>query len=140
MSVHCSRLLSLTCECPCIAQVDTKLSSFVDVLSEVSSLTDANYGPESIGVGESEISSVTNPTYDSASGGEADAGVGEGANEVADAAVMGVGVDAGSGSESDTSDTCATWVPDPDDRRVTWWTPDRDDGGADADGGPEGGE
>ena len=53
-------LLSLTCECVyvCIAQVDSKLSSFVTALSEVSSMTDPIYGPDST-VGESEISSLT---------------------------------------------------------------------------------
>ena len=57
--------LLLTCECVCIAQVESKLSSFVAALSEVSSVTDPIHGPDSSGVGETEISSLTDPTYES---------------------------------------------------------------------------
>ena len=67
----------------CITQVDSKLSSFVAALSEVSSVTDPTYGPDSVGVGDTEISSLTDPTY---------AGVDEGAIAVSDVAVVGVGV------------------------------------------------
>ena len=67
--------LSLTCECVCIAQVDSKFSSFITALPEVSSVSDPTYGPGSIlSLGESEISSLTNPTYESGSIGEADTG------------------------------------------------------------------
>ena len=92
--------LSLTCECVCIAQVDSKLSSFVTALSEISSVTDPIYGPDSAVVGESEISSLTDPTYASSSRGEADAGMGKGAVAEADAVVVGVGVDGGGRYES----------------------------------------
>ena len=47
--------------------MDSKLSSFVAALSEVSSVTDPIHGPDSIGVGETEISSLTDPTYASVS-------------------------------------------------------------------------
>ena len=48
--------------------MDSKLTSFVTALSEIasseiSSVTDPTYGPDSIGAGQSEISSVTDPTY-----------------------------------------------------------------------------
>ena len=59
------------------------MSGFVAALSEVSSVTDPTYGPDSIGVGETEISSLTDPTY---------AGVDEGAIAVSDVVVVGVGV------------------------------------------------
>ena len=86
------------CECVCIAQVDSKLSSFVTALSEVASVTDPIYGPDSIGVGESEISSLTDPSYGPGSRREADAGVGKSAIVVADAVVVGVNsVASGSG-------------------------------------------
>ena len=84
---------SLTCKCMCIAQVDSNLTSFVTALSEVSSMTDPTYGPDSGGVEESEISSLTDPTYGTGSREEeTDAGVGE------SAIVVGVGVDGGSES------------------------------------------
>ena len=61
--------LSLTCERACIAQVDSKLTSFVTALSEVSSM-------DGRGVDESEISSLTDVTYGSGSRGEAECGCG----------------------------------------------------------------
>ena len=95
-------------------------------------MTDPIYGPDSIGVGGTEISSLTDPTYyGPGSSGKSNAGVDEGAIAVADAAVVGVWVDGGGGSESGASDSCATWVryagalppdwaPDPDDGSWTW--------------------
>ena len=50
------------CECVCIAQVDSKLTSFVTALSEISSVTDPTYGPNGGGAADSEISSLTDPT------------------------------------------------------------------------------
>ena len=44
-------------------QVDSNLTSFVTALSEISSVTDPVYGPESIGEGETQVSSLTDPTY-----------------------------------------------------------------------------
>ena len=99
--------LSLTCECVCIAQVDSELTSFVTALSEValsetvSTLTDPTYGPDSNGVGESEISSLTNPTFSTGSREEAAAVVAESSFVVADAIVVGVGDGANGGSGSD---------------------------------------
>ena len=92
---------SLTCKCMCIAQVDSNLTSFVTALSEVSSMTDPTYGPDSGGVEESEISSLTDPTYGTGSREEeTDAGVGESAIAMADAGVVSVGMDdGGRGSE-----------------------------------------
>ena len=97
--------LSLTCECVCIAQVDSELMSFVTALSEVassevSSLTNPTYGPDSAGVGDSEISSLTDPTYSTGSSEEAAAGVAENAFVVADAIVVGIGDGASGGSGS----------------------------------------
>ena len=125
-----------TCERVCIAQVDSKLTSFVTALSEVASVTDLTYGPDSIGVGESEISSLTDPTYGSGSRGEADARVGESAIAVADAVVVGVGVDGGGGSESDASDGSTQMLQFADDPRSAWVSdhgdgfPDNDDDSA----------
>ena len=120
--------LLLTCACVCIAQVDSKLSGFVAALSEVSSVTDPIYGPDSIGVGGTEISSLTDPTYyGPGSSGKSNAGVDEGAIAVADAAVVGVGVDGGGGSESGASDSCATWVTYDGDVPPLDWAPDPDD-------------
>ena len=93
--------------------MDSKLTSFVTALSEaasseISSVTDPTYGPDSSGVGQSEVSSLTDPTYGSNSRGAPDAGggvsvgigVGESAIAMADAGVVGVGMDdGGRGSE-----------------------------------------
>ena len=122
-----------TCERVCIAQVDSKLTSFVTALSEISSVTDPIYGQDSIGVGESEISSLTDPTYGSGSRGEADAGVGESAIAVADVVVVGVGVDGGGGSESDASDGSTQMLQFADDPRSAWVS-DHGDGFPDNDG------
>ena len=47
--------LLLTCECVCISQVDSELTSFVTALSEVSSLTDPTYySPDSKDAGSGE--------------------------------------------------------------------------------------
>ena len=108
--------LSLTRECTCITQVDSTLTSFATALSEVSSVTDHTYGPDSIGVGETEISSLTDPTYGPSSRGTIapiernefvvspratpNAGVDEDAIAMADAVVVGVGVDGGGRYES----------------------------------------
>ena len=63
--------------------MDSKLTSFVTALSEaasseISSVTDPTYGPDSSGVGQSEISSLTDPTYGSDSRGTPGAGRGGG--------------------------------------------------------------
>ena len=92
--------LSLTCECVCIAQVDSELTNFFTALSEVSSLTNPTYGPDSSGVGDSEISSLTNPTFGTGSSKEAAAGVSESAFVVANATVVGIGDGASGGSGS----------------------------------------
>ena len=81
-------------------QVDSKLTSFVTALSEISSVTDPTYGPNSGGAAESEISSLTNPTFGTGSRKEAAAGVGESAFVVADAIVVGIGDGASGGSGS----------------------------------------
>ena len=117
-----------TCECVCIEQVDSKLTSFVAALSEISSVTDPTCGPNSGGAAESEISSLTDPTYGSGGAfylwGEADAGVGESAIAVADAVVVGVGVDGGGRSEPDASAGSTQMYSQilqyADDRRPAW--------------------
>ena len=97
--------LSRTCECACIAQVDSTLTSFAAALSEISSVTDPVYGPDSIGEGETQVSSLTDPTYSygSSSRGRSNSGVDEDAIAVAHAVVVGVGVDGGGRSESGAS-------------------------------------
>ena len=106
--------------------MDSKLSGFVAALSEVSSVTDPTYGPDSIGVGGTEISSLTDPTYGSTRHGESNAGVDEDAIAVADAAVVGVGVDGVGGSESGASPGTQVFSyaddPPPD------WVPNHDEG------------
>ena len=125
-----------TCERVCIAQVDSKLTSFVTAMSEVAPVTDPIHGPDSIGVGESEISSLTDPSYGSGSRREADAGVGESAIVVADAVVVGVGVEGGGVSESDASDGSTQMLQFADDPRSAWVSdhgdgfPDNDDDSA----------
>ena len=54
-----------TCECVYIAQVDSKLTSFVTALSEISSVTDPTYGPDSVDRTEAEISSLRDPQRNS---------------------------------------------------------------------------
>ena len=51
-------------------QVDSKLTSFVTALSEISSVTDPTYGPNSGGAAESEISSLTDTQSNSRGTGE----------------------------------------------------------------------
>ena len=104
--------LSLTYGCICIAQVDSKLTSFVTALSEVasseiSSVTDPTYGPDSSGVGQSEISSVTDPTYDSDSGRMPGAGVGMG--ESAGALSSPDAVDAPTSVTDHANSTSSSW-------------------------------
>ena len=126
--------LSLTFKCVCIAQVDSKLTSFVAALSEVSSVTDPTYGPDhSSGLGESTVPPLTDPAHGTGSGEQAGAGLGESAIAVADAAAMGVGANGGSKSgksvgalSSPDSDDALTWNPpqstnsDSDSATWTW--------------------
>ena len=98
-----------TCECMYIAQVDSKLTSFVTAMSEISSVTDPTYGPDSGGGTEAEVSSLRDPQGNSGGteksevssltdirgGGsgsrvEADAGVGGGVFTAGDTVVVGV--------------------------------------------------
>ena len=88
-------------------QVDSKLTSFVTALSEISSVTDPTYGPNSGGAAESEVSSLTDTQSNSGGTGETETssltdtpsntsgstiriGVGKHALAVADAVVVGV--------------------------------------------------
>ena len=89
----------LTCEHVCIAQMDSKLTSFVAALSEISSLTELTYGPDisgSGGAGESEISSPaksspTDPSNGSSLTGPSNCSEGgQSAIPMADAVAVGV--------------------------------------------------
>ena len=96
----------------CIAQVDSKLTSFVTALSEaasseISSVTDPTYGPDSSGVGQSEISSLTDPTYGSDSRGTPGAGVGMG--ESAGALSSPDAVDAPTSVTDHANSTSSSW-------------------------------
>lgn len=98
------------CECVCIAQMDSTLTSFVNALSEISSVTDPTYGTNSGGAAQSEISSLTDPVYGSGSRIEADAGVGTRAIMVANAVVMGVNsVQSGSGENVSSTISSVTF-------------------------------
>ena len=67
------------CEYVRIEQVDSTLTSFATALSEISSVTELTYGPDTSnrgGAGESEILSLTEPSNGPGCRVEADAGVG----------------------------------------------------------------
>ena len=112
-------------------QVDSKLTSFVTALSEISSVTDPTYGPNSGGGPESEMSSLTDTQSNGRGTGESETssltdipfnapgstiriGVGEQALVVADAVV--VGVDSVTTKEFGTSEEFQECLQ-PDDRR-----------------------